>query len=96
MSTTGATPEQIEAAAERLHVRDGPFRRTQYAQQRGQVRRIAAVLVPPGSLIIEPEQITALRRVVGDVRVIPDRSFFGYETTDDDLALLDALIGEPT
>jgi hypothetical protein len=81
MSDTGATPEQIEAAMSR------------FRDDRENWMCYMSALVPPDHRIIGPDDLAALRRVIGDVRVIPDRAFFGCDTTDEDIARLDALLG---
>jgi hypothetical protein len=92
MSTTGATDEQIAAAAERLTTIHGRMLQTQYAQQKGQVTRVARALVPPGSLIIGPDD----RAAIQDIVIAFQSSVAGrpFSWRGESVARLIALIGD--
>ena len=55
------------------------------------VIRVGGALVPPGSLIIEPEQIATIRHLLDDVQYV---SKLMRDTTDDEIAILTTLIGD--
>jgi hypothetical protein len=91
--STGATPEQIERAVDRSMAELRQIDVAGPRQDQAVLMHVAAtMLVPPGHRIATPALLDVLRRVVARER--EDRKHIGPFLSDDDLAALDALIGD--